>query len=400
MNRQRAVWMIAARDFRERVATKAFRFGTLITAIVVAAAVVVPALLADDTRPVRTVTVVGDAPVTLTQAVTQLGPSTGIDVRVINAADSGQGEQQLRDGQASLMVVPGQELVTKSPLNLTSSTPGDTERLAASVNELTRLYAGLAAAGLDQAETATALSSPALPLRSIEAPEPGDDEDTGGASSGVVIAVFVFLLIYTAWVTNSVIEEKTSRVVEVMLSTVRASDLITGKIVGTALVALLQGSVLVAVVIGAQLATDADTGPLSPEHFLAALMWLVLGYLLYAWMYAGAAALANRSQDAQSLTFPIQVPLMISYFVSIFGGIAGGTPALDVLSFIPFTAPMAMLTRMVMGDAEAWEVIVSLVLVAVTIAIVRRLAVIVYTGAILRTGQRTKLSDAWRSARS
>jgi ABC-2 type transport system permease protein len=118
---------------------------------------------------------------------------------------------------------------------------------------------------------------------------------------------------------------------------------------------------------------------------------------MFAWLYACAGALVSRSEDAQNLVFPLQMPLVASYVVGLVAAINGPNPALTVMSIFPLTAPMTMLERMSARQVPLWQVGLSIGLCLITMYLVMRLAVTIFTGGILRSGQRVKLREAWRN---
>jgi ABC-2 type transport system permease protein len=213
-----------------------------------------------------------------------------------------------------------------------------------------------------------------------------------------MILLFVFLTLYGAFILNGVIEEKTSRVVEVLLSTVRPNELLIGKVIGIGLVGTIQGGVLVAATFIARAAVPgAADAALTPAVVGYTVLWFVLGFAMYAWMYAAAGSLVSRSEDAQNLVFPLQIPLVGSYAVGLLASLNGPNPVLNAMSMFPLTAPMTMLERMAAQQVPFWQVAVSIVLCLITAYLTMRLAIAIFAGGILRSGQRVSLLDAWRN---
>jgi ABC-2 type transport system permease protein len=129
-------------------------------------------------------------------------------------------------------------------------------------------------------------------------------------------------------------------------------------------------------------------------------MWFVLGFAFYSCLYAAAGSLGSKTQDAQAVAAPLQILLLILYFVGTFTALSTpDAPLVKVLSFLPFSAPMTMSARAIVGDVPAWQIALS---VAITIAgtvFLIRFAGRIYSNAILRTGPRMKFRQAWREAR-
>lgn len=391
-----AVRLVAGREVRERTRSRTFRIGTAVTVLLVAVGIVAPSLASGNGPPTQTVGFTGQPSPQLIRAVEQLGPALDTDVRTERVPDYAIGEQSLRDSTIALLVVPGQGLVVRKQLDPTLVTR--TSRLVAGVAETVRLYEGLGAAGLPPDTVARALESRTPTVLGLE-PAPQRDERNVAAASGSMILLFVSLTLYGAWILNGVIEEKTSRVVEVLLATMRPRELLVGKVLGIGLVGSIQGLVLVAATFAARAAVSgsAETPAVTPAIVAYTFLWFILGFGIYAWAYACAGALVSRGEDAQNLVFPLQLPLLASYVVGLASSINGPHIAVTVMSFVPFTAPMTMLVRMAAGEVAVWEVLLSIGLCVITIALVQRLAVAIFAGGILRSGQRVKVRDALRS---
>lgn len=194
-------------------------------------------------------------------------------------------------------------------------------------------------------------------------------------------------------IANSVVEEKQTRIVEILLASVSARALLTGKIIGNSAAALVQILLTVgAVFLGA--AINGDAFPIA--DLTAPIAWFValflIGFVMIAAMYAAAAALVSRSEDLANVQQPIMWLIMIPYFAIIFFG--DNPLALTIMSYIPFTAPVAVPMRVFTGDTAWWEPLVSLGLLAATTAVIIVLAAKIYSNGLLRTGKPLK----WREA--
>jgi ABC-2 type transport system permease protein len=223
----------------------------------------------------------------------------------------------------------------------------------------------------------------------------------------IVLGVIAVVLIYMSLMINGqavaagVIEEKSSRVVELLLATVRPWQLMAGKVLGIAVVGLVQMVIFAVVGVGLGLATGAFAIPagLITGAAVWAIVWYVIGFAMYAVMLAAAGALVSRQEDANAVVTPvimlIVVPAVIGW--SLIPANPDGTAG-RVLSLIPLFSPMIMPMRISLGVAAPWEIAVSLVLsVALVVALVA-LAGRVYRNAVLRTGARVRLVDALRAA--
>lgn len=221
----------------------------------------------------------------------------------------------------------------------------------------------------------------------------------GDETAAFIMTVLLFLTIgtYGNLVLAGVVEEKESRVVEVLLARMPARNLLAGKVAGIGLLGL--GQVLVtalAALIAVSTVESVDLPAARGSVIAWAVVWFVLGYALYAMVYGALGSLASRSEDAQSVAGPVMVVLIISYFASF---AAIGHPDSGwavVLSYFPGTAPLAMPGRIAMGATFWWEPVLAAALTLAAIAGLVVLAGRVYTGAILHTGPTIKVRDAWR----
>jgi ABC-2 type transport system permease protein len=391
----RNISLIAGREIRERMAAKSFKYGTLFTMVLVVAGVVGPALLGND-DDTRTVAIAQPATPELTEAVNAAGVITGSEIETVTVDDVAAGEELVRNDEASLLIDPSGELVVATE---PSEAGGGVDVLTASIAERLRLLGILNEAGLEGEAANQALAAPGPEIRGLE-PAPERTGEQIAAATAALVIVFVFVLIYGGWVLNGVIEDKTSRVVEVLLATVKPAELLVGKVAGIAATAGVQGGAVFIAAIGAYLALPENAGEtlITPELAATTLLWLTLGFGVYSWLYAAAGSLASRSQEAQSISLPLQVPLIAAYIVS-FGVLTAGSSNIlvTISSYVPFTAPMTMLSRMLVESVPAWQVAISVAVTLVGIAIIAKVAVVIFSRSILRTGKRTKMMEALRS---
>jgi ABC-2 type transport system permease protein len=198
-------------------------------------------------------------------------------------------------------------------------------------------------------------------------------------------------------VAQGVVEEKATRIVEILLGTIRPSQLLAGKIIGIGLAGVLQLSIIAAATLALVQQTHIVSIPaVSAGSVLVYLVWFVLGFLFYATAYAGVASLVSRQEDVSSATAPIYIFLIAAYvLVSIVVPDPGGTVS-TVVSILPPFAPILMSVRMATGDATAWQVGLAIVLTVVSIGGLIGLAGRVYSNSILRLGPRVRFRDALR----
>jgi ABC-2 type transport system permease protein len=274
--------------------------------------------------------------------------------------------------------------------------PSDTSTTALlvhAVSAMVSLQGGIEAAGIAPAQAARLAHPPPLAVQSLKPPQ--HNQTTRSTAVYGLILTYILLTQYGTWLLMGVVEEKSSRVIEVLLSTLRAGQLLAGKVIGIGAVALFQAALIVAVALGLGGAVGSSlVHGTAPVEVVSSLLWLVLGYAFYCWVYAAGGSLADRQEQVQSLAFPLQLPILFGYIVSL-TALGSGQPSLfvKVLAYLPPTAPFAMPVLVGLGDATWWEFALSVGLMLVGIAGVAWLAAAVYRRAILRTGGRVRLRE-------
>jgi ABC-2 type transport system permease protein len=201
------------------------------------------------------------------------------------------------------------------------------------------------------------------------------------------------------WVATGVSEEKASRIVEMLLSCIRPQQLLAGKIIGIGVLGLAQLVTIAGFAIVLALATGTDVVPSSA--IWAALLvigWFILGYAFYASLFAAAGSLVSRMEELQNVIVPINLTILVSFIISI-GSLQDPNSTLAVVaSILPVSAALAMPVRIVLGAATGWQIALSLVLLIGSAVALVPVGARLYSGAVLRTGSRVKLRDAWRAA--
>lgn len=286
-----------------------------------------------------------------------------------------------------------------------------------------------------------------VPIRTFVLDEKGGEKvSESGVNSilSMVLGIFIFLFItmFGSMVMTAVVEEKTSKVVEVLISSVKATELMFGKIIGVALVALTQfflwivlsivllsaGMGIIApkmmdtvdaqsIVAGLPEGTnqfDAMTAVLSQSDselgdvvgtlaglnigqlVLYFIVFFVLGYLLYASLFAaiGSAAVDNEN-DTSQLQMPVTIPLMIAYFIALYAYNAPDSAVALWGSMIPFTSPIVMLARIPFG-VPGWQMLLSIGLLVVTTIACAYLSAKIYKVGVLMYGKKTTFKDLWK----
>jgi ABC-2 type transport system permease protein len=380
MNGREPVWLVARREIVERGTEKSFVIGTLVSLLVIACIAVLPNALGVGGKDTYTVAV-GDR---------AMQPIADAAVRGADAFDA---EVELGSADPDATLAGGGIRAQEKPDDKLLD-------ILQAASAQVRSADALRDAGLDDSEATRALAPPPLRLTTVE-PVNDAAEERGGFAFVAVLLLYGQLISMGYFVAMGVVEEKSSRVVELLLATLRPRHLLTGKIVGLGLLGLVQ--LLLLAVVG--LAAAGVSGALDVNGDVLgaaglALVWFVLGYAFYAAAFACAASLVSRQEDLQSVISPLSIVLMVGFFVS-FGVVADpdGTLA-KVSSYLPPVAPMTMPPRIALGEASAVEIVGALAVTLGATALLIPLAARIYSGAVLRTGGTIKLREAWRATRA
>ncbi|MCZ7528073.1 MAG: ABC transporter permease [Acidimicrobiia bacterium] len=388
MNGARQVRLVAAREIRERSRSGGFLASVVLMVLGVAAAIVLPAVL--DTGGAKDVGVTGRTPSQLPALVRAQGEAVGTTVRIHSYESRTAGEQAVRDGEVDVLVIDGQRLEWRKRAD---------EQLRAVVSGAIQLVAireRATAAGISP-EDLSALLAP-VPITNVELGiVEGRSPDDETAAFVMTLVLFGAIATYGAMVLSGVVEEKSSRTVEVLLARMPARNLLAGKIAGIGLLGLAQIALIgvVALVAKATVA-EVDLPAVRAAVIVWAVVWFILGFALYATVFGALGSLASRSEDAQSIAGPVTVVLVVGFLASFAAIGSASTTWARLVSWFPAWAPFAMPNRIAMGAATWWDPVVAVVLTLVAIAGLVILGGRVYSGAILHTGATLKLRDAWQ----
>lgn len=390
------VALVARREIRERVKTRAFRVATLLVLLVVAAAIIIPVLRKGHESTVR-IGVVGTTNATLRAAAAGAAKAAGAKVTIAPESNLAEAIDALRTGGVDLVIDRGAHLYLKQALSTSSSGPIPTvaETMAGALG----LEAALVRAGLPPA-TAAALARPiSLPITGLKPAAPSHKKTTTLATAiYVLILMYILLTQYGTWILMGILEEKSSRVVEVLLSAVSPRRLLVGKVSGIGLVALAQAAVIVgfALILAAATGSSLIKGT-APSGVIVGLVWLLLGYAFYCWVYAAAGSMLERQDQLQAIALPLQLPILFGYIVALIA-VQSATPSLliKVLAYLPPTAPFGM-TVLVADSAVAWwqVTIAALISIGATV-LMARFAGSVFRRAILQPSRHIHLADVRR----
>jgi ABC-2 type transport system permease protein len=275
----------------------------------------------------------------------------------------------------------------------------------------------LTRAGVDPARQAQIFAPPAFAVSATKAAaSAGTQSDTEkNTNRGIAyildILLYTTIIVYGMWIAGGVVEEKSNRIMEIMINAATPTQLMAGKILGIGAAALTQylcitipGAVALAsqgriaqALLGTRSGAAAlDLTGLSATAVVAFLGFFALGFLLYAGLYAGAGSLVSRQEEVQQIAAPMQVAMIGSFFAALFTLGTPDAPVARVLSFVPFTSPLVMLTRVLVGNPAPWEVALSVAILIVSIALAITLAARIYRIGVLLYGVRPTLRSVWK----
>jgi ABC-2 type transport system permease protein len=426
MTALRNVAAIARREYTIRVHTRSFLFGTILLVIgvlaIAFAPMIVKAIAGSSEQKIAvhvSATDVQADPVAtlsaLVNASTQTGtatPTAKPEFAVSAVADLAAARRAVIDGQYAAVLEVGRaaggdlDFTLFTNDNATGRTAGLIRQASTSIGVSDRL----ARLGIDPARQAGLFLPTAF---TVAWPDPARTDATHDTTAmvgrdmlafGMTVLIFMMIILYGTWIAMSVVEEKSSRVMEVILNAATPFQLLTGKVLGVGAVALTQYAALLAtgvvalvgeravasVLLGSGETTSLPEG-LTIQLLLLFGVYAVLGFLVYASLYAAAGSLVSRQEDVNSAVMPMTLVSTAGYLVAVYASIG----VLDikagwvtVLSQVPFVSPFMMVGRIANGQAAVGEVILSIGLLVVCIVAMLWLAARIYRAGVLLYGQR------------
>ena len=390
-----AVRLVASREIKQRAGSKAFLWTTVVLVVLIVGG----AFLAQTLRGGESTLAVGVTQETaaLAESVTETASGFGTTAEVTTVTEE-EGRTQVLDGDLDAVVLSAEggtvKVITKSTLDT------DLSSVLTVIAQQTVLAEQVTSLGGDPSDVSRAVAQASVDVEAIEPPREIDPSQIISAYL-VGILMFISLQLCGAMIAQGVVEEKSSRVVELLLATVRPWQLMAGKVLGIGVIGLGQVVVLVAAAAGSAAGfglldgMDLDLG----ATVLWTIAWFLIGFTMYALLFAAAAALVSRQEDVGTVTTPILMLMMIPYIVSVsVAPFAPDSPVVVWLSYLPFTSPLIMPTRVAVGGVEMWQVAVVMAVNIALVPLLVWLAGRIYSNAVLRSGARIKLKDALRAA--
>jgi ABC-2 type transport system permease protein len=411
-------WLVARREFRERVRGRLFFVSTALLAVLAIVVSLTPILVKMvDRGTTTTIAVASDDAHVTDSSIRIIGailnpaaptPGTPPPYTFVAVPPSDSIGSEVADG-----VYDGALLATRQANGRIAFQFLTGERIG--TDRIQLIQVGVLAVGIfDWIEGhGTNVSTPFLPP-GFESAQVGAGAGGGkpiGASEyagrrivGVVFVVLIFitLVIYGMWVAAGVVAEKSSRVMELLISAASPEELVIGKVAGIGLAGLVQYVAILVpalatlllqdriatIVLGSSSGLDVSLGALTPGLLTAYGAFWILGFILYALIYAAAGSLVSRAEDLQVLALPLSIIAIGGYLQAVMALSGGISTFIRISSYIPFWSPFVMLTRLTVGRVEPWELVLTFGLLIASIPIVAVIAVRVYSAGVLLYGQR------------
>ena len=379
------IFLVARREVRMRLRSRIFVGGTIVMAVLVVLGIVAASLLAGKTTPVRVGFSGGSQ--ALEQAFTETAAALGANVTVSDITDVTGGEAQVTAGTLDVLVIGS------------ATAPTAVAKEAVPSNVQSALSLAAEAARLSDAGLSPAAVKSAMALVPVQLLAPANPKDTQNLLASLALGIILWIALgqYGNMVAQGVVEEKATRIMEVLLATVRPSRLLAGKVIGIGLVGLLQLTIVGAAALVAVHVTNVAAIPaLGLTSILGDILWFLLGFLFYATAYAAVASLVSRQEEIQSAVAPISIFQITGYLLMYAALPNPSGPLATVCSLLPPFAPILMAVRMAASDVPLWQVGLAAALIVVSIVGLTWLAGRMYTNAAMRIGARVRFMDAFR----
>jgi ABC-2 type transport system permease protein len=421
------VWLVAKREWFSRVRQRSFQITTIVQIVIFLVAACIPTIVAiisgDDDGPERvTVQVLDETGSDLTARLTpflaaEIPDQPAIDVVPFSGdADALRAAVDNGDADAGLVIARDATGVLSFSY-ITDDDGADllSQRVYAAVRSL-NLEDRFAQVGVSEQEFQQAYTAPDFQL--MQASTDTDTESDAERGARYAIAyVFAFIaymavLLYGSWVAQGVVEEKSSRIMEIMINAATPRDLLAGKILGIGMAAMTQ--LLPTIAIGGivlslqkriadqfDAANDSimsiDFGGLSLQSGGWFLLYFTVGFILYASLYAGVGSLVSRQEEVNQAVAPMTTVMIGSFFGAIYTLGAPDSTVAQVLSIVPFTSPTTMVPRIMLGDPAPWEIALSIGLLVTAAVVGVLIAARLYRVGVLMYGQKPKLRAVFTS---
>ncbi len=424
------IWLIAKREWTTRLKQRSYQVTTIIQVLVVLIAALSPVIIArftgDSVDEAVTVAVVDEADAGIAERITPYlqADIEGLEtIEVESVQDVEPARQQVDDGDVvgALIASRGEDdalaftLVTEEPESSTA---------------VQRIYAAASSIAMEDRLIDSGVTTE--DAQQVFAPAAFTIEDIGGEESEAAfgptdanaaeyaiayvatILMFIAVVMYGTWIAQGVVEEKSSRIMEIMVNAATPRDLLAGKVIGIMMAGLTQllpmllvgGLVFanqraIADMVGVDVSTvlDIDFGSLSFQAIGYFLLYFLLGFIMYGSVYAGIGSLVSRQEEVNQAIAPMMTFMMIGYFGAFFVLGAPNSAVAKWLTIFPLTSPFTALPRILLGDPSSGEIILSIGLLVLMMVLGVWIAGRLYRIGVLMYGQRPSWKSLMRMGR-
>ncbi|ADD40296.1 ABC transporter permease [Stackebrandtia nassauensis] len=380
----KGLWLVARREILVRGKSKSYLIGLLASAVLVVVVSLLPTFLGgDDTYKIA---VTGtDAPV-LAESVPEVGEAHGMKIEADEVDDAAAAKAAISDDKADIAIVDNKTVIADGEPDQGLLT------VVEAVHQRVIAERQLVDAGADPDKV-----SDAMKVDTLKTEQVNGEDNTARQVIGYFLTIILFFMVMmpTMYVAMGVVEEKSSRIVEILLSSLRTWQLLGGKILGLGVLGFLNLAVPAGVGLIAATATGAiDYLPSGMGvTIVTALGWWVLGFAFYAAMAGSLGSLVSRQEDINSAIGPMTMLMVASYVVtSIYVWDPTATVS-KVLSFIPPFSMLMMPVRAAVNDAAPWEQLLSAAVLAAAAVGMLSIGATIYKRSVMRIGSKVKLTE-------
>jgi ABC-2 type transport system permease protein len=404
------IWLIAKREYLERIRTKAFLIATILIPLFMGVFVFGSGYLASRTKSSAHLAIVSSNAAFAADLKHELqsGKNSNMTIDLLTSASNSDETRatldrnlQSKSGDLTgyLVVTPRAQPGERPTFTYVPRSAGDItteDTLSTAIqNVLTR--EGLTHQGMGSSDI-DALMAPVA----IDTSKTGDSRAAFGAAYLLFFLMYMVIMLYGMNTARSIIEEKTSRVFEVMLSTIKPDEMLAGKILGVGAVGITQVGVwmIAAAALGStSLATSLiGTGHafISPTQIFFFIAYFIFGFLVYSSIAAALGAMTNSEQELQQLNMFLVIPLAFCFLMIFVIVHAPNSTLAQVVSLIPFCSPLLMNFRISLTTVPSWQIGLSFVLMSITILAILWVASRIYRVGILMYGKKPNLPEILR----
>ena len=387
------VLLVARREIVTRLRQRSFQVITALSIAGVIAFIVFAGIKGGEVRKYD-VAVTPEVSAALRTQIEGIADVLNSTVKLEEVADRQAATQAVHSERADIALIGTAEVILNRGVPEQDISPRG--RFVIAVSEAVRLHAGLAAQGLDPKAASAALNAPPPEVTALE-PAPPQTRGRVATQVGLVL-IYLMIIQHPMSILTSISREKGTRLVELLLATLRPSQLLGGKLIGMGALALGHAALLGIAALTAGFAVGRETTAAFNFDVVTVgwlLIWILVGLGLYFALYAVAGSMVGR--DESTPTSPVFMIVLAAYFaanITITGGdVAWYAP---ILAFIPFTAPFMVPALLGLEAMPVWQALLSLGISAASIPLVVWGASSVYSAAVVRTGQKTRWSEVLR----